>query len=240
MPVTGEASSVASTAAEQGRLRRTKAQLGHPIQEISDPNPPARPNMPTISSLLLNPSEPSPAPTTKKNHFSPAKFRGLGCTAAASQQVSVPAAIRTSADWERRKANKKQKKGFLKKSRAKNQGLVSDGSNFGCNSSASCVVAEDAWCGPGIGFSAADAECVVAVGRRNTATEVPPRGKIDADRLGQREVNSSLHSLVNHWSFVLYDVIWCFLGIEELLFFFWSYFNCKFLWFLILLSLVGY
>lgn len=110
----------------------------------------------------------------------------------------MPAAIRTSADWERRKANKKQKKGFLKKSRAKNQGLVSDGSNFGCNSSASCVVAEDAWCGPGIGFSAADAECVVAVGRRNTATEVPPRGKIDADRLGQREVNSSLHSLVNH------------------------------------------
>ncbi|KAK4750807.1 hypothetical protein SAY87_004289 [Trapa incisa] len=187
MPVPGEASAGVSSAADQGRQRRLRTHLGYPIQEVSDPSPPVRPIMPTISSLLLHPSEPSPPPSTKKTHFSPAKFRALGCTASASQQVSVPAAIRTSADWERRKAKKKQKKGLLQKCSTKNHGLLSDGSNFGCNSSASCVVAEDAWCGPGIGLSAADAECVVAVGRRNKATEVPSRGKIDADRLGQRE-----------------------------------------------------
>ncbi|KAK4779285.1 hypothetical protein SAY86_006813 [Trapa natans] len=187
MPAPGEASAVASLAADQGGQRRLRALLGYPIQEVSEPNPSVRPNIPTISSLLLHRSEPSPPPTTKKSRFSPAKFRGLGCTASASQHVSVPVAIRTSADWERRKAKKKQKKGLLQKSRANNQGLLSDGSNFSCNSSASCVVAKDAWCGPGIGFSAADAECVVAAGRRNMATEVPSRGKIDAVRLGQRE-----------------------------------------------------
>ncbi|PKI60020.1 hypothetical protein CRG98_019608, partial [Punica granatum] len=188
MPVLGEAPSAATSAAEQGKPRRPRARLGHGMPEASDPNPPARPNKLTISSVLLNPSDPTSSAATKKTHFSPAaKFRGLGCTAASSQQVSVPAVIRSSADWERRKAKKKQKKGFLQKSRAKNQGLLTDGSNFSCNSSGSCVVAEDAWCGPGIGFSAADADCVVVVGRRNVAAVAASRGKIDAERLGPRE-----------------------------------------------------
>lgn len=87
----------------------------------------------------------------------------------------MPSAIRASAGWERRKAKVKQKKGFLS-SRSRNR-VFGDGSNFGCNSSASCVVAEDAWCGPGIGFSDADSECVVVVGRRNVVA-------------GQREVSN--------------------------------------------------
>lgn len=110
----------------------------------------------------------------------------MGCTATASQQVSVPSATRASADWERRKAKKKQKKGFMS-SRSRNQGF-GDGSNFGCNSSASCVVAEDAWCGPGIGFSDADSDCVVVIGRKNVTAG---RGRADS----QREVNNANSSI---------------------------------------------
>jgi len=36
------------------------------------------------------------APSKKKNNFSAATLRGLGCTSGASQQVSVPAVIRDS------------------------------------------------------------------------------------------------------------------------------------------------
>lgn len=130
----------------------------------------------------------------KKNNFTSSTFRGLGCTAGSSQQVSVPAVIRNSADWQGKKVRKKKKKssnGSKNNSNGSNresgkdrnalhQGLV-DGSN-----SASCVDFQDVWCGPGIGFSAdaaASVDCVVA--RRN----VPGRGKIDGDKMsgGHRE-----------------------------------------------------
>ncbi|KAK2439597.1 RING/U-box superfamily protein [Trifolium repens] len=60
----------------------------------------------TISSLLLSTfsnetTSQQPTNNNKKINFSSAAatIRGLGCTAAASHQVSVPAVIRASADW---------------------------------------------------------------------------------------------------------------------------------------------
>ncbi|EXC31741.1 hypothetical protein L484_001774 [Morus notabilis] len=44
----------------------------------------------------------------KKSNFSSATFRGLGCGAGSSQQVSKPALIRTLADWEGKKVRKKK------------------------------------------------------------------------------------------------------------------------------------
>lgn len=190
-----------STVGEQIKLRRPRSHLSQPISE-SDPNPSSIPSIiqstrckSTISSLLLstfsnnttsgaNESLPSSIATNrKKNNFSSATFRGLGCTTAASQQVSVPAVIRTSADWQKKKTRKKKQKN----SKNKTQGII-DGSHFQPNSnfnSASCLDAQDVWCGPGIGFSAdaaASVDCVVA--RRHASA----RGKIDVEKMSQREV----------------------------------------------------
>ncbi|KAF3975293.1 hypothetical protein CMV_001453 [Castanea mollissima] len=72
----------------------------------------------TISSLLLstfsntnttNEATPINSSTKKKNNFTSTTFRGLGCTVSASQQVSVPAVIQWSADWEAKKSRKKKK-----------------------------------------------------------------------------------------------------------------------------------
>uniref|UniRef100_A0A7N2MRD1 RING-type E3 ubiquitin transferase n=2 Tax=Quercus lobata TaxID=97700 RepID=A0A7N2MRD1_QUELO len=209
MPVVDE-----TTGLEQVKWRRPRNQFQH--QPISEMDPPTSPNpqipsiiqssrcKSTISSLLLstfsntnstNEATPTNANTKKKNNFTSATFRGLGCTASASQQVSVPAVIRGSADWEAkksRKKKKKQKKNFNNNS-SNNNGNNSNGNNGedGPNIM-SCVDVQDVWCGPGIGFSAED--CVVA--RRNGNG----RGKIDGDTkinhthrerpcLGRRAVN---------------------------------------------------
>ncbi|XP_015882798.2 uncharacterized protein LOC107418609 isoform X2 [Ziziphus jujuba] len=217
----------ASTVAEHIKFRRPRTQFIQPISE-TDPNPQQIPSIiqstrckSTISSLLLSTFSTTNTntnnaneslPTTihshhnhnhnsnkKKNNFTSATFRGLGCTAGASQQVSVPAVIRTSADWQGKKVRKKKQKKNVSKNNNNNnnhnnssnkdnnkthhQGMV-DGSNSGFNS-ASCVDFQDVWCGPGIGFSAdaaASVDCVVA--RRN----VSGRGKIDGDKMsGHRE-----------------------------------------------------
>ncbi|KAI4350961.1 hypothetical protein L6164_005363 [Bauhinia variegata] len=197
MPVATEA----STVAEHIKWRRPRNQFSQAIAE-ADPNP----QIPsiiqstrcksTISSLLLSTFSNNSTNETiqgninggghnnkKKNNFSAASFRGLGCTAGASQQVSVPAVIRTSADWQGKKARKKKHK----RSNAKNnnssktvQGVL-DGSNSG---SANFLDFQDVWCGPGIGISAdaaASVDCVVA--RRNASA----RGKIDVEKISHRE-----------------------------------------------------
>ncbi|KAH9778825.1 RING-type domain-containing protein [Citrus sinensis] len=132
-------------------------------------------------------------------------FRGFGCTAAASQQVSLPAVIRSSADWDAKKVKKKKHKNSSKKSSSSNSNCNNDYSsnnnhsnisssssnnnnNNPNNSLSSCGVAQDVWCGPGIGFSASDAvvgsvDCVVTT-RRNV---VPGRGKIDNHHQRERE-----------------------------------------------------
>ncbi|XP_028805378.1 NEP1-interacting protein-like 2 isoform X2 [Neltuma alba] len=195
MPVVSDASATA----ERIKCRRPRSHLGHLIQE-ADPNPPI-PSIieftrckSTISSLLLstfsnNASNESvqgngvniggsgSGRSKKKNNFSAAAtFRGLGCTAGASQQVSVPAVIRSSADWQGKKARKKKHK---RNSTKTCPGAV-DGSG-----SANCVDFQDVWCGPGIGFSAdaaASVDCVVA--RKNVSS----RGKIDVERMTHREI----------------------------------------------------
>lgn len=130
----------------------------------------------TISSLLLsssfsNETTAAQQPINKKINFSSAAatFRGLGCTAGASQQVSVPAVIRASADWphQGKKTRKKKHKN---------------------SNDASCVDFQDVWCGPGIGFSAdasASVDCVVS--KKNVSS----RAKIDVDKITHREPSSS-------------------------------------------------
>ncbi|KAF7834616.1 Transcription factor GLABRA 3 [Senna tora] len=122
----------------------------------------------------------------KKSNFPAASFRGFGCSAgAASQQVSVPAAIRTSADWRGTKARKKKhvRNGNGSKScEGQGGGVVVDGANS--SGSANLVDFQDVWCGPGIGFSAdiaAPVDCVTA--RKNVSV----RGKIDAEKITHKE-----------------------------------------------------
>lgn len=142
----------------------------------------------TISSILLS-SSPTTDAAAKKKNFSSATFRGLGC--AASSQVSVPAVIRTSANWEAKKLKKKR----LKTKKSGNDQLLILGntpaaatsgaanpppqpSSLSLALSSSCVGAPDVWCGAGIGLStdAASVDCVVS--RR------PSRGKVDViDRI---------------------------------------------------------
>ncbi|XP_062026495.1 uncharacterized protein LOC133742830 isoform X2 [Rosa rugosa] len=191
MPVLTESS-------EHMKWRRPRSQLIQPISETDPYNPNPAPSIiqstrckSTISSLLLssfttttttNEASSSSLSTKKKTNFpSSAKFRGMGCTASASQQVSVPAVIRSSADWEGKKVKKKKvnKKNVRNefKDKSQNQGVVDGPVGFGLNS-ATCMDFQDVWCGPGIGFSAETAgsvDCVVA--RRN----VSGRGKIDGD-----------------------------------------------------------
>ncbi|KAL9330305.1 hypothetical protein ACSQ67_005308 [Phaseolus vulgaris] len=172
------------TVAEHIKWRRPRNQFSHhhhhhPILE-SDPNPQipsiiqsAR-GKSTISSLLLS--------TFSNNTSSSTTLRGLGCTAGASQQVSVPAVIRSSADWQGKKTRKKKHKRATSGGKNKTfHGGILEGSNPGC------VDFQDVWCGPGIGFSAdtaASVDCVVA--RKN----VSARGKIDVDKITHRERSS--------------------------------------------------
>lgn len=114
---------------------------------------------------------------TKKNNnnsnFTASTFRGLGCTAGTSQQVSVPAVIRSSADWQGKKNRKK-------KNRRNNKTChgVDD------------VDFQDVWCGPGTGFlsdAAADVSVDCVVARKNVSS----RGKLDnGERITHRERSS--------------------------------------------------
>ncbi|KAL1356820.1 hypothetical protein HN51_008803 [Arachis hypogaea] len=113
----------------------------------------------TISSLIL--SSFSNETATNKNKST---FRGLGCTAASasSQVVSVPAVIRSSADWKNtRKNNKCRRRNTEKSSITCHHKHASSSSSF-----------QDVWCGPGIGFASdhasASVDCVVA--RKNASS----------------------------------------------------------------------
>ncbi|KAM6569232.1 hypothetical protein CsatB_017217 [Cannabis sativa] len=205
-----------STMAEHVKLRRPRRQFGQLISE-TDPHPHEIPSIiqstrckSTISSLLLstfstnnnntnNPNETIPLNlhNKKKNNFTSSNFRGLGCTAGSSQQVSVPAVIRSSADWQGKKVKKKKQKRNGNNGNSNNnnngskesgkdrsalhQGLV-DGSNSVFNS-ASCVDFQDVWCGPGIGFSADASRSCTA---RRTVTPEPSFFDSEPDFLLER------------------------------------------------------
>ncbi|KAI7986489.1 putative E3 ubiquitin-protein ligase RHG1A [Camellia lanceoleosa] len=175
-----------STISEHNRFRRPRNQ---PISE-TDPNPPQIPSITqstrcksTITSLLLSTFTTTTTTTTndtatatpKKKNFPSGPLRGLGCAAASSSQVSMPAVIRTSANWEAKKVRKK-------KQRKQNREPPNH-----TNPSSSA----DVWCGPGIGFTT-DVDCVVS---RRT---VPGRLKVDSEKMNPRERPSySARRMVN-------------------------------------------
>ena len=193
MSVFAESSSTA-TIADQIKLRKHREL--QPISTETDPNPhisrTSKSNT-IISSLFHSHFTATPPDQTKKKG---ATFRGLGCTAGAAQQVSVPAAIRSSAGWEgkrvkKKKGHQKRKKESLKLSSDNNNNSNNsngDGDLSGDGTLGNCMVMQDVWCGPGIGFSGADAvvgsvDCVVV--RRNASSG---RGKIDeGEKFNQRE-----------------------------------------------------
>ncbi|XP_019057965.1 PREDICTED: E3 ubiquitin-protein ligase MBR1 [Tarenaya hassleriana] len=218
MSPVAEPSSSSKTIGEHIKLRRPRNQTSRHIRPICSTvaadDPPLTHVVPTAAqptrlcksamSLFLVPttSNNTSLPTRKKpiGFSQAASFRGLGCTAAASQQVSVPAVIRSSAEWgEEKKAKDKRKKNSNKK---KNGGGFNGGSikilsesRGGGVDGGGCVAIPDVWCGPGIGFST-DAvvggsvdPVVSGPSRRN----LPARRKIDGDRS-----NSSSNNNYNH------------------------------------------
>ncbi|CAJ2637092.1 unnamed protein product [Trifolium pratense] len=174
------------------KWRRPRNKLRHPNSE-TDPNSQLSSSIiqstsckSTITTLFSTFSNNTSNETThdsnqnrtKKNNgnFSAATFRGLGCRAGTSQQVSVPAVIRSSADWEGKKNRKKKHR----KSSNKTCHGVDD------------VDFQDVWCGPGIGFSSdvadvADVSVDCVVSRKNVSS----RGKFDnGERVTHRERSS--------------------------------------------------
>lgn len=176
------------------RFRRPRSE---PFSE-TDPNPitqSARCKQ-TISSLLLSSSPPTSIDCTipsianypKKKNFSAASWRGLGC--AASSQVSVPAVIRTSADWEAKKVKKK-------KVRKRYNHNHSSSSHQPPASNPPAIAMDELWCGPGFGFNSdsatASADCFVS--RR----AIPERHASSVSTMRTMNLESS-HGLVgmNH------------------------------------------
>ncbi|XWS48315.1 hypothetical protein CRYUN_Cryun13aG0065000 [Craigia yunnanensis] len=220
------ASSSSTTIAEHLKfIRTTRNQIN--ITE-TDPNPvPEIPSViqstrskSSISSIFLSTFSSTNNETTttlqhstntkkKTNPFSQSTLRGLGCTASASQQVSVPAMIRTSGDWEAKKVKKKKKtQKQEQEKKKKNSKFVGNENNNGNKvhhqqgavlnegsaNNISCGVIQDVWCGSGIGFSAdavGSVDCVV--GRRNVSF----RGKIDVEKINHRERSCITRRTVN-------------------------------------------
>lgn len=148
-----------TTIGEHIRLRRARNQtirhldaaeddppLSHVVLPISQPN---RFCNSAMSSFFLLPTS-SSNESTKKKPYQTASFRGMGCTAAAAaQEVSVPSVIRSSADWDKKKHKKKNKR---------NKGSYEDGSIRILSEArdvdgGGCVAIPDVWCVPGLGFS---------------------------------------------------------------------------------------
>ncbi|KAK9278501.1 hypothetical protein L1049_028067 [Liquidambar formosana] len=204
-----------STIAEHIRLRRPRNQASI---SYSDPTTPHIPSLiqstrckSSISSLLFSTFSTNTTTTTtttnddtdttannsnKKKNFTTSTFRGLGC--AAPPQVSVPAVIRTSADWQEKKVRKKKQKKKSKTHQYQHQAVAMEG-NTATNpppppppppaaaaAASSSSAPSDVWCGPGIGFSAADASVDCVVSRRN----VSGRGKVDGEKVNPRERSS--------------------------------------------------
>lgn len=123
--------------------------------------------------------------------------------------MSVPAAIRTSANWEGKKVRKKKQKKTKGGPTQGGGGAMLTTTNNPPSattapppSSSSCLVVPDVWCGPGIGFTtdAASVDCVVS--RR----PVSGRAKVDADRIHLRERSAcTARRMVNPEDFSFLD-----------------------------------
>ncbi|KAJ0255734.1 RING/U-box superfamily protein [Hirschfeldia incana] len=178
MPVSSEPSSSSTTIGHHIRLRPRNPPPFPTVDEPVVPKP-TRICKSAMSSFFLLPSSSSSSSneTTRKT-----AFRGLGCTSSASQQVSVPAVIRSSADWNpsrTKSKNKNKNKGTSRYSGGSVKILTEagDGGN-------ACGASPDVWCGPGVGFST---DAVVG-GTINPVEADPPRRnnparrKIDGDK----------------------------------------------------------
>ncbi|CAH8390383.1 unnamed protein product [Eruca vesicaria subsp. sativa] len=176
MPVSGDPSSSSTTIGHHIGLRPMNLP---PLVTTDEPliPKPSRISKSAMSSFFLLPSS-SNEPTRRKkpNPFphTTSPFRSLGCTSSASQQVSVPAVIRSSANWDASDVKAKKKT----KSKKKNKGsCYSDGSVKILSEAdkSGCGPVPDVWCGPGIGFST---DAVVS----DTVEAEPPRRNIQARR----------------------------------------------------------
>ncbi|WJX84306.1 RING-type E3 ubiquitin transferase [Trifolium repens] len=123
--------------------------------------------------------------TNKKNNFSTIAdaMRGLGCTAGASQQVSVPETIRASADWPHQ-GNKTRKKGRTRETTRTVVVVMM------VLLLLLMLIFQDVWCGSGIGFSAdvgASVGCVVS--KKNASST--SRANIDLDKITHKRSSFS-------------------------------------------------
>ncbi|KAE9607500.1 putative transcription factor C2H2 family [Lupinus albus] len=196
MPIVTQTTTKTKVVTENMKWRKPRNQIN--ITE-TDPNlqtpslTQSTPCKSTISSFLLstfsnnnnnNENIRNRHHSKKKTNFSASStFRGLGCTAGAPQEVSVPAMIRSSADWD---VNKKKLRKKKYKSTKNTNVVISEGSNS--NNNLGYVDFQDVWCGPGIGFSTDAASIDHVVTRKNVSS----RGKIDVEKLNHGECSSYL------------------------------------------------
>lgn len=175
------------------------------------------------------PSSSTITAVAKKKIFTAATFRGLGCTA--SSTVSVPAVIRTSANWNANKVkrikvkNKKIHNNDDNKLQTNSSPAVIATNNIKNNNSptsnpsqpsalsSNCGGVPDVLCGPGIGVNrvAAPVNCVVS--KKPAVSSISKADGADRIIHSQREV--ILHSLYNH---IVSNMI-CFLIFEFFIFF---------------------
>ncbi|KAF8111353.1 hypothetical protein N665_0076s0328 [Sinapis alba] len=168
MPVSSEPSSSSTTIGQHIRLR---PRIPPPFATVDEPliPKPSRICKSAMSSFFLLPS--SSNETTRKTTSS---FRGLGCTSSSSQQVSVPAVIRSSADWDASKTKSKNKNKVTSRYSGGSVKILSEAGDGGN----ACGASPDVWCGPGVGFST---DAVVG-GTSNHVEANPPRRNIQARR----------------------------------------------------------
>ncbi|CAN8235000.1 unnamed protein product [Cochlearia groenlandica] len=200
MPVSPSSSSSSTTIGHHIRHQRF---AGDDDETLLIPKPSRRVcNKSAMSSFFLLPSSSSSSSNeTKKKQTQTPSFRGLGCaSSSASKQVSIPAAIRSSADWDSNTKKTKSKK-KKEKSGCYNGGSVQilseiDRSGGGIG----CAAIPDVWCGPGVSFST-DAVVGDSIGSgesENQRRNIPTRRKIDGDNkninnnTNQREGSSVL------------------------------------------------
>jgi hypothetical protein len=138
-----------------------------------------QPTMPFVTQETTN----SQQPTNKKINFSAAvaSVRGLGCTVGTSQQVSVPAVIRASADWTHH-GNKTRKKGRTRETRTVAVMMVI--------LLLLVFIFQYVWCGYVIGLSADAAASVDGIVSKKNASS-SSKAKIDLDKITQRGSSSS-------------------------------------------------
>ncbi|ESQ35004.1 hypothetical protein EUTSA_v10007935mg [Eutrema salsugineum] len=159
--------------------------LSHVVLPVSQPN---RFCNSAMSSFFLLPT--SSNETTRKKPLGfpqkTASFRGMGCTAAAAQEVSVPSVIRSSADWDARIRKDKKKK----RNKMKTKESYDDDSISFLSEARDAI--PDVWCGPGLGFST---DAVVGRSLDAPRRSLPSsRRKVDVDKSNssQREGSSVL------------------------------------------------